>query len=170
MAKSLVKCPYCKESFDREVVPFVKVGNRYAHVSCYNEAEEKKTLEEKQKASLMRYIEDIFDVSYNVPLVLTQIKNYKEVLHYTYQQIERCLRYAYEVKGYDISKAKGIGIVPYVYKDAYNYYYQMWLSQQKQENGFSLQDYTPEVVKVTITPPVPKPMVSKKFNFLDEEE
>ena len=32
-----------------------------------------------------------------------------------------------------------------------------------------LKDYTPEVVKVTIPVPVPKPFTSQKFKFLDEE-
>ena len=167
--QALVKCPYCKEHFDRDTAEYVRVGNRYAHKSCYNNALSQKTLEEKQRTSLMNYIEELFGISYNVPLVLTQIKNYRENLNYTYQQIERCLKYAYEIKGYDIRKAKGIGIVPYVFNDAYNYYYQLWLNSQQRPGEVMLKDYTPEVVKVTIPVPVPKPFTSQKFKFLDEE-
>ena len=55
--QALVKCPYCKEQFDRDKTEYIKVGTRYAHKSCYNNALEQKTLDEKQRASLLDYIE-----------------------------------------------------------------------------------------------------------------
>jgi hypothetical protein len=46
--------------------------------------------------------------------------------NYTYSGIHRSLEYFYEVKGNSLDKANGgIGIVPFVYQDAYNYYYSL---------------------------------------------
>ena len=43
----------------------------------------------------------------------------------------KSLVYFYQVKGNPISKANGaLGIVPYVYQDAYNYYYSLFMAQQ----------------------------------------
>lgn len=48
--------------------------------------------------------------------------------NYTYSGILRTLKYVFEVKNGDLSKANGgIGIVPWKYQEAYNYYYNQWL-------------------------------------------
>ena len=70
----------------------------------------------------------------------------------------RCVTYAYEVKKLDINKSNGIGIIPYIYQDAYNYYYNLWLINQK------------NVVEIKIPQPELKPRKRKLFTFLDEEE
>ena len=95
---------------------------------------------------------------------------------FTYSGILKALIYYYEVKGnkFDEGKAQGgIGIVPYVYQSAFNYYYSIWEAQQKQEHivdAESLAEYIPRVVEVKI--PVPKRQEKKRnlFSFLDEEE
>ena len=84
------------------------------------------------------------------------------------------LYYFYHIQNNDIKKANdGIGIVPYVYNNAYNYYYAIWEAQQKQEHivdASSLSEYIPKVIEVHI--PVPKRQEKKRklFGFLDEEE
>ena len=42
MAKHIVKCPFCGQSFDANSEEFVKIGRRYAHANCYKQAEENK--------------------------------------------------------------------------------------------------------------------------------
>ena len=80
-----------------------------------------------------------------------------------------CLTYAYEIKKLDINKSNGIGIIPYIYQDAYNYYYNLWLINQK--NGEKrIEDYIPNIVEVKIPQPELKPRKRKLFTFLDEEE
>jgi hypothetical protein len=83
------------------------------------------------------------------------------------------LVYFYEIKGNSIEKANGgIGIVPYVYQNAFNYYYALWEAQQKIEQKVPIiQEYVPKVVEIRI--PNPERKVKKKrnlFSFLDEEE
>ena len=68
---------------------------------------------------------------------------------------------------YDESKIKGI--VEYVYKPAYEYYYALWLANQKNEHKLKEQ-YVPQVQEIRI--PIPQRKVKKRklFSFLDEEE
>lgn len=118
----------------------------------------------------------LFDSDYVYAKIKKQIKDYVTNYGYTYSGIQKALIYYYEVKGnkFDEGKAQGgIGIVPYVYQSAFNYYYSIWEAQQKQEHivdAESLAEYIPRVVEVKI--PVPKRQEKKRnlFSFLDEEE
>ena len=58
-------------------------------------------------------------------------------------------------------------IVPYIYKDAFNYYYQIWLAQQKNQD-FKIEEYHPEEIVIKI--PRPERPIKKRqlFTFLDE--
>lgn len=117
----------------------------------------------------------LFKSDYVYPKVKRQIKSYIEDYGFTYSGILKALIYYYEVKGNSFDELKaggGIGIVVYVYQQAYNYYYAIWEAQQKQEEvlaGTSLEEFIPKVVEITI--PVPKRQTLKRqlFTFLDEE-
>jgi hypothetical protein len=83
--------------------------------------------------------------------------------------MQKALTYFYEIKGNSIEKANGgIGIIPYIYKDAYNYYYSLWLARQKNENKV-VETYIPEVKEIIIAPPKRKIKKRNLFTFLDEE-
>ena len=98
-----------------------------------------------------------------------KFNTYINEYEYTHSGILKALIYFFEIKGNSIDKANGgIGIVPYVYKDAYNYYYSLWLAQQKNEH-FKPEEYIPVVREIHI--PSPQRNVRKRqlFTFLDEE-
>lgn len=104
------------------------------------------------------------------PRVRKQINSYIETYNFTYSGMKKALVYFYEVKGNDKSKANGgIGIIPYVYRDAYNYYYTIWLANQKNENKV-VTDYKPVVREVRITPPQLKPRKRRLFSFFEEDK
>ena len=89
--------------------------------------------------------------------------------NYTYSGILSTLKYWFEVKHNDISKSHGgIGIVPYVYNDAKNYYYAIWLAKQSNENK-TVEDYRPTVREIRIRRPERKVHKRRRFSFLDEE-
>ena len=58
--------------------------------------------------------------------------------------------------------------MPYVYKDAYNYYYSIWLANQKNEY-VKPEDFVIPVREVHIPVPQRKVKQRKLFTFLDEE-
>ena len=172
MAKHIVKCLICGNPFDANIEPFIKVNSRrYAHLECYENAEAQRSQEDKDKESLEKYIMKLFNEDYVNARIRKQINEFMSKYNYTYSGIQRSLEYFYEVKGNNINKANGgIGIVPFVYQDAYNYYYSLWLAKQRNVNKDLREYYTPKVVEVKI--PVPERKIKKRklFTFLDEEE
>ena len=88
---------------------------------------------------------------------------------YTYSGIRKALTYFYEVKKNDIKRANGsIGIVPYIYRESYEYYYALWLAQQTNQDK-SIETYVPQEQVVVIKSPK-RPIKKRRFfTFLDEE-
>lgn len=118
MASSLVKCKYCGISFNKDKEQYVKVSNRYAHIDCHNE-HTKNTDALKQ---LTDFIQALFGKQYvNWNVVGTQIKKYKNE-GMTYMGMYYTLVYFYKVKKNDVNKGAGVGIIPYQYKKAQQYY------------------------------------------------
>lgn len=170
MAKHIVKCPFCGQSFDANNEEFVKIGRRYAHASCYKQAEENKSQEEKDKEQLEQYILHLFNETKINAKIRKQIKQYREEENYTYTGMYKALVYFYEVKKNPIDKANGgIGIIPYIYDIAYQYYYSIWLANQKNEHKL-VEQYVPQIEEVKIPIPKRKERKRKLFMFLDEEE
>lgn len=166
----IVTCIYCKKKFDRDKYPFVQVSNRrYAHVECSMSDEQKRVKEESDKESLNNYIMKLFNTSYVDARIQKQIKQYVDEYNFTYSGIQKALTYFFEIKGNSLEKANGgIGIVPYVYKNAYNYYYALWQAQQKNEDKI-VTDYVPNVKEIVIPRPQRKVKKRQLFTFLDKE-
>ena len=171
MAKHLVKCPICEKTFDANSEPFVMKGRRYVHKSCMEKQEETKTQEQKDIEALEDYIKKLFNESYVNARIKKQIKQYKEEFGYTYSGILRSLVFFYDIQGHTTENSNGgIGIVPYIYNQAKEYYYKIWLAAQSNADK-DIKQYRPEVREIRITPPERKPTKRRKlFSFLDEEE
>lgn len=165
-----VKCIYCGKTFDRDKIPYIQVSSRrYAHKECSMSEDEKLKKEEQDKIALENYIMKMFNTTYIDPRIRKQIKQYIEDYHYTYSGIHKSLTYFYEIKGNSIEKANGgIGIVPYIYQKAYQYYFALWEAQQKNKDTV-VEEYIPTVKEIIIPPPQRKIKKRKLFTFLDEE-
>ena len=167
MAKKMCKCAICGKEFDRNAVQAVRHGaRRYSHWTCEPNGElvpmENKIDPELDK--LNNYIINLLGKDYNAARVKKQIKDFKEQ-GMSYSGMLKSLIYFYEVKGNSKEKANGgIGIVPFVYKDAYNYYYDLFMAQQRNENK---KPFIEKVREIIIKPPkVEKPV---KLFDLDKE-
>lgn len=167
----IVTCPYCQKKFDRDKIDFVQVSaRRYAHKECSEREQSRLSKEEIDKKNLEAYIIKLLGESYVTARVHKQINQFISDYNFTYSGIHKALVYFYEVQGHSTDKANGgIGIVPYVYKDAYNYYYSLWLAQQKNETKI-IQEYVP--IEKVVHIPIPERKIKKRklFSFLDEEE
>ena len=167
----IVKCYYCGQSFDRDKEEFVKVNSRrYAHKKCAENIEEAQSQEDKDKQALEEYIMKLFKTDFVNPMIQKQIKEFRTEYNYSYSGILKALVYFYEIKHNSIEKANGrISIVPYVYQQAYRYYFSLWQAQQK-NSGKQIELYTPKIREIVISVPERKVKKRKKFSFLDEEE
>ena len=126
--------------------------------------------EDLDKMKLEQYINKLFHTDYVDPRIQKQSKNYIKEYNFTYSGILKSLVYFYEVKQNPVEKSNdGIGIVPWVYKQAFNYYYAIWLAQQKNTDK-TVENYIPKETEIIIPRPKPKPHKKHLFSFLDDKE
>lgn len=170
MAKPhIVKCRICGESFDTNQVEFFRKGTWYAHKKCYDEREAEKTQDEKDLDHLMEYCYKLYGKTLDYNKTLRLAKSYHEKEGFSFSGIESTLKYIYEVKKEPIEKSNGsIGIVPYMYDKARNYWYSVWLANQNNEVKI-LERYEPKIIEIKIPEPKRKMRHRKVFTFLDEE-
>lgn len=151
-----VKCPKCGETFDRDIIQAVRInGRRYGHAKCYPDNNnfvplvEKKVSEEQK---IKNYAKSILKEQYVAARVNKQIKDFLAE-GYTASGILKTLIYWYEIKHNDISKAMGgIGIVPYVYKQALDYYYNLYLAEMANVDK-DIDEYRPKEIFISIDLP-----------------
>lgn len=132
--------------------------------------DQKKAKEISDREALDEYIMKLFNTSYVDARIQKQIKQYVDEYNFTYSGIRKALVYFFEIKGNSIEKANGgIGIVPYVYQHAYNYYLALWQAQQKNEDKV-IEHYVPNIKEIVIPRPQRKIKKRPLFTFLDEDD
>ena len=176
-------CSVCGKKFDRDIVQAVKSGaRRYAHQTCMPDGEivplppptgkkkvvKKESKEDPEMRELKDTIKDIFGDKANWAMCIKQIKTYTASPYsYSLSGIRKSLIYFYQVKNHPIEKANGnIAIVPYIYKEAYDYYYQLFLLENQFENKEIIEKEEREIV---IPPPKPRRKF-KLFKLWSDEE
>ena len=172
MAKLLAKCLYCGQTFDRndKSVEWVKPkGNRYAHKKCHDEKDKFMSKEDKDKEMFYAYGKKVFGDKFDFVKTKRLAESYVKKYDYSWSGMTKALVYFYEVKKNKLTDDASVAIIPYIYQDAYNYYYDIWQSQQLNIDK-KIEDYVPEVVEVHIAPPRPKKKKRKLFSFLDKED
>ena len=165
----MVKCTVCGKQFDRDKVQAVKSGaRRYAHYRCLPEGELVPLAKpvDEDLFELETYVAELLGEDYNPARVKKQIKEFKETYDYSYSGMLKTLKWFYEIKGNSKDKANGgIGIIPFVYKDAFNYYYYLHLTQVANEQT----TYVPVVKEITIESPEVYHKPPKLFNVGEDE-
>lgn len=167
-----VKCSICGKVFDRDSIQAVKTGaRRYAHATCDPNNKELVPLlvkeEDPDLTKLKEYIKELFGKEANWAQIMRQIKIYTTEQNYSYSGILKSLEYFYRIKSNPIEKANGaLGIVPFVYKDAYNYYYSLFIAQSQNETK-DIQSITTKVKEITI--PLPEINLPKRFFNIGED-
>ena len=164
-----VKWPKCGETFDRDIIQAVRInGRRYGHAKCYPDNNNfvplvEKKISEEQK--IKNYAKSILKEQYVAARVNKQIKDFLAE-GYTASGILKTLIYWYEIKHNDISKAMGgIGIVPYVYKQALDYYYNLYLAEMANVDK-DIDEYKPKEIFISID----LPKKEKELKLWEDED
>lgn len=173
MAKHMVKCPKCGKTFDTNTEQAVKVSaRRYGHASCYPDIKDFVSMTESQVdpdlTKLKDYIKKKYGNNANYALINRQIKQFQKEHQYSLSGILKSLVYFYDVQGHSVDDSNGgIGIVPYVYQQAYNYYYSLFIVKSLNENK-DVKNIVGKVKEVTI--PIPEIKEKKRFFNIAEDE
>ena len=126
-----VKCLYCGNQFDRDSEPTKQVSTRrYAHLECWKDHLANMSQEEKDIEAFYDYTRNLFGKSYNYMLTKKLAEKYVKENNYTYSGMLKTLKWYYEKEGHSLDKSNGsIGIIPYIYQQASNYYYALYKAQ-----------------------------------------
>lgn len=159
-----ITCCYCKEIFSKKENPdYIMISkSRFCHKKCYElEQIRPKTDAEKLDA----YLQNLYDQDYVPPNIQRQIKKFIEDYDYTYGGILGTLVYWFDVK-HNPPKANTIGIVPYIYQEAKEYFTRLAKIQKSNE----IKEVKPyEQIEIHIKPPQRNVAKRPLFTFLDEE-
>lgn len=119
-----VSCGLCKIKFDRRAEPSEFISGKWHHERC--------AIQVHQKKELYRYICTIFNLKAPGPINFSMINKMVKEKGYTYVGIKNALKYHYEIKNGEVEKSEErIGIVPYVYDEAQNYFSNLSKKQDK---------------------------------------
>lgn len=129
----LVKCHLCGQQLDKKDA--VRFEDKNYHSQCKREVE--------FKLKIYAYVAKIFKFKNERkpgPVIMSQLKNFMEKYGYSYEGIYHTLVYCYDVKKMSTAKAKeGIGIVPYTYEEAQQYFNNFYRKQQNIVNDIKKQ-------------------------------
>lgn len=172
------KCSVCGEKFDRDKEQAVRSGaRRYAHLKCdpdnpnLVEAEAPKPKTKEKIDDGRRLFTDtlqmIFGDDANYSSATKLAKQYMEEYNFTYIGMAKTLEWYYVICKHNKKKANGsIGIVPYVYKQAKDYYAKIEKINQVNANKEKIQD---TVIEIKIQEPKRTERKIKSFWEDDEE-
>lgn len=123
MAVARVKCLFCEQYFDRNKIPNVKIGNRYAHKECYDAQSEETLQNKKDEGQFFSFVKKIYGTDYNYKMIETQAKRMMKDYGYTWSGMAGTLYWFYIINKGSIEDGNGgIGIIPYVYDEAKKYF------------------------------------------------
>lgn len=146
MAK-LPICPYCSQSVDKGQ-PSKVYQKRTYHQHCYKKMCDEKYAKTDKKTTafaqndkkvvtqqdLYSYICKLFKLNELNGKLISQLKNLFSDYNYTYGGVMLTLKYFFEIKGNEPDLKYGIGIVPFVYDEAKEFFSQKKIIKQKMEN------------------------------------
>lgn len=124
----LPSCPDCGVKIEDKKLSR-KIGNRWVCLSCVEIRDQIET----DRQELYELVAELFFMKFPTGMMMKQIKDYKEDLEYTYRGMTLSLIYWTETLGNTMSNARGVGIIPYIYEDAKNFYIEKMEIRQEVE-------------------------------------
>lgn len=171
MAAHKVKCRYCGKEFDTNIEPYHLLARRYAHMSCYEEYLKKEAQDKKDEKDLESYVIKLFNIQTDfLPNNLKkQINDFKTTYNYTYSGMLKTLHWWFDIKKNSVDESRNsLGIIPYIYKQALQYYYNLYMAKQINIDKDVSKYINPEVEVIYSEPPRKEKYKVSLFN-LDEE-
>lgn len=129
-------CLVCGKIVDIEKEEFRLIGNRYLHLECFNKRMDS---DDKYIDEIYTFLKEDAGINYNYLQCEKQRISYNKK-GMSNQDIYHTLRYAYGVKKLNTANSCGrIGIVPYLYEEAIQYYKRLQDNKKKVEKAYRKQ-------------------------------
>ena len=128
-------CPFCKTYMTTKEDGKTYKGKKY-HPACFEKILDDMESGDDERVVLDKYICKLFGIKRITPLINEQISTFTKTNGYSLTGIRATLYYFFELEGREITEdVKGIGIVPYVYDEARDFFRE--ISRIKEKNkGF----------------------------------
>ena len=132
----IVKCRICKQAFDTELLDkdlwTMPSKGWYYHKECYTNWKVSSTHDDEEwKLLIYDFLARDLKVSYNYHMCEAQRKKFISQNKYTNKGIYFTLKYFYELQKGEWDKGKGgIGIIPFVYKEATEYWTKLEIAKR----------------------------------------
>lgn len=160
-------CEFCRHSIPIDEARPLEGFDRWAHIDCLNEENNRETT---SKEKLMKYIQQIYDLDAGSTSFQAKLKQANEMVEkkgMTYSGIHGTLKYFVEVKKQSIKNSDYLGIVPFIYDEAKEYYKRM-KEINNYNSKFKLNNFQPKEVSVKFRDT--SKTVERKFKSLEEDE
>ena len=166
--KTSTTCFWCNKALDKTedtTIPMPELPNRWVHKACAEKHPE------NDFEKLMIYIIQLYKLKDNyIPQKYRkQLNQYEQEYEFTYSGMLKALKYWYEIKHHPLDTTRGVGIIPYIYKEAREYYYALYIAQLQNESITDYEEYKPKDIVVKIKPPQRQIEKRQLFTFLDED-
>ena len=80
-------------------------------------------------------VKEIYGKDYNYILINQQATSYIDKYHYTWSGMTKCLIWFYKINHGSVEEGNGgIGIIPYIYDEVYEYYRKNYETELKNQN------------------------------------
>lgn len=170
MAKHIVKCKYCGLSFDANVIEYVQPSaRRYAHKDCHLKYLANQTQEERDEEEFYAYVKQLFKEDFNYITTKKMAAQYIKENGYTYSGMLKSLKWFYELQHHSTDKANGaIGIIPYIYNQARDYYYSLFLAQEANKEK-DIKNFVKKTRVIEIESPEAYLKKPRLFNMEDDD-
>lgn len=140
-------------------------GDRFAHIDCYSKLE---VNGKSDYDKLFEYIMQLYDESFVDPAKQKSIKNMIDSYGFTHSGIHGTLVYLYEVLRKKPTDSNYLGIVPYYYTKAKEYYEE--LKRVKAVNAQKdIENYKPKEIVIKRKERERVSFERKRISVLDEE-
>lgn len=124
MARKAI-CPKCHNFIESNQNIKVYKNKKY-HIKCYKEIVkeiyQKSSSQQEDKQELYNYICTLYKLKELTPMIKAQIEKYYNEFEFTYNGMLYTLKYFFEILENDIDNCNGIGIIPYMYNEAKEFY------------------------------------------------
>jgi phosphoglycerate-specific signal transduction histidine kinase len=118
-------CPKCDQVIEHNQ-NFKSYKNKKYHVECYKKLVDDlynvSQNNQNSKQELYEYICKLFNIQEITSLMKIQLDKYYTDYNFTYDGMLYTLKYFFDILENDITKAEGIGIIPYMYQEAKEFY------------------------------------------------
>lgn len=161
-------CDYCRKAIPKDEAVVLSGFDRFAHKDCKSNDDNREITDKEKLRKFLSELYNLDNSSASLNAKMRQAENMVVKNGFTYSGIRGSLTYFFLVKKNSPENDNYLGIVPYIYEEAKEYYRKIKEANRKNELNKELIKSKPVISQVKVKTIEKNDKISK-FSFLDEE-